>query len=835
MTLPVQVPQVEYAEDGVSTSFPVPFRYRDPAHVYAERVAADDTVTALVAGVDYSLSAGDTASGGTLTVTAAAAAGVTLVIWRKTPLKSDGDYETTGAFQAQSHEDLLDEAAMRDQDQQLQLDRAPKVPRGESIATLPALAQRKGSLLGAASAIAYAAYDADGNPTVDTPDNFAAAAAAEADRAQTEADRAQANAGYAEEFNQGTAYATRAAGEAATTEGQFFRVPIGTTPETYTRYQRTALGSVEAAPLATTAELGAPDGANRLGFNQGAPFIQSRKALDKLREVGASIADTGAKGDGATDDAAAVQEIVDHFNLRGGDYHLPPGVFKLGAPIMQGANKPQRIVGRGRRGVYPGVYDPDVPSDLAVLMPVHSGRAAIQFTGGFAENSIEMIGVALATLETGAMPQAAFGWDTAENFKRNYTFMHCSVHGFESAFDLYRTSGGLIEMGILKVMFSTINRNKWIARSLDETQWNGFNFSHNEAGQNGYLPGEGGIDVQAHNAVVFDNIMEGMRDPIRLRGGMSGAFVVGNYLEAVIGTAAVHLDGLRGDYTVTGNSFLAIDPGQLNHRVLRSNCGPGEVQGPDWWNGVHKSPLPLVGNSNARADNILNPNIGTSTDGLLRMDGFDRGETYQRRPELLTVARQRVTVAGRELAPWNGRAMPVAEYTTAGAGGISHSYAIAGSSGQFVVMSWLFRREPDAGVATDPYISMAVNGVAGNGGRDYIAYNFDEHWRQGEWCLITSAIRLTGAMTSLDLTLFPYGVNPAAGRKTRHLRPYVYTTDSPSKIIPYVDDFIARSVTATPNVPGFEQGDILINAAVAAAGQAEFVKLAGADSNWVYA
>lgn len=80
----------------------------------------------------------------------------------------------------------------------------------------------------------------------------------EADRSEAEADRAETNAAFAEEFG-GRAYASQAAGEAATTEGQFFRVPIGTTPETYTRYQRTAGGSVEAAPLATTADLASPE------------------------------------------------------------------------------------------------------------------------------------------------------------------------------------------------------------------------------------------------------------------------------------------------------------------------------------------------------------------------------------------------------------------------------------------------------------------------------------------------------------------------------------------------------------------------------------------------
>lgn len=85
------------------------------------------------------------------------------------------------------------------------------------------------------------------------------------------------SAAFAEEFS-GPAYATQAFGEAATTEGQFFRVWNGDTPRTYTRYQRTSGGSAEAAPLATTeyseatytkkSELAANDGAEGVGFKQ---------------------------------------------------------------------------------------------------------------------------------------------------------------------------------------------------------------------------------------------------------------------------------------------------------------------------------------------------------------------------------------------------------------------------------------------------------------------------------------------------------------------------------------------------------------------------------------
>lgn len=79
------------------------------------------------------------------------------------------------------------------------------------------------------------------------------------------ADRAETAAGFAEEFG-GPAYATQAAGQAATAVGQFFRVSNGDTPRTYTRYERTSGGSVVAAPLATTASLSASGGAALIGY-----------------------------------------------------------------------------------------------------------------------------------------------------------------------------------------------------------------------------------------------------------------------------------------------------------------------------------------------------------------------------------------------------------------------------------------------------------------------------------------------------------------------------------------------------------------------------------------
>lgn len=560
-------------------------------------------------------------------------------------------------------------------------------------------------------------------------------------------------------------------------------------------------------------------------------------AWTRQREAPTTVKEFGAVGDGVTDDTAAIQAAANYFATVGGEWRFPQGVYKTTAPIVINGSKPQRILACGKRGVYPGPFNPASPTDLAVIMPVHSARAAISFTGSkVGDGTIEMRGIALAANESGPVPVAGFGWDTAKEFFRDFCFIDCSVHGFTSAFDLYKTGGTNIEMGLLKVIRCNVNRNVWIARTLNETQWNGFSFKDNEAGQNGYLPNQGGIAVQAHDVEITGNVMEGMRDPVRLFGSMRGVVLHSNYWEAVVGRAAVHLENIRGTYEIGPNAFLAVDTGALAHPVLLTNCGAGRSAMPYRADGVHKTMPFIPGNAAAQADNVDNPMTGSETDGWLRCDSLDAGLQFAREPEFGTIARQRVTIAAREVNPINGTVMPVEQYTTAGTGSIGLTYALTGASGDWVVVSWLMKRQPDSGVATDPYISMNVNGNGAAGSRDYVVYNFSDWWRSGEWCVITAAVRLGTAMTSLSLSLFPFGTSTAAGRTARYLRPVVYTCDTPNKIIPYVDPFIAGSAPFSPTVGTWQQGDRILNSAPTAAGQGAYVCVAGGTpGSWLYA
>lgn len=81
-------------------------------------------------------------------------------------------------------------------------------------------------------------------------------------------------------------YASQAAGEAATTAGDIFRVPLGTDPQTFAWYRRTASGSEAVSSLATTAALAASGGSAMVGFLQSGTGAATRTVQAKLRDLG---------------------------------------------------------------------------------------------------------------------------------------------------------------------------------------------------------------------------------------------------------------------------------------------------------------------------------------------------------------------------------------------------------------------------------------------------------------------------------------------------------------------------------------------------------------------
>lgn len=147
MTVAVQVPEISYAENGVTVSFPVPFRYDDPGDLRALRRLANGTIVDLINGVDFTATPGPTNAGGALTVVSAAPAGVKLTIWRETERSQETEYIESGPFTAASHQKAMDKAMLVAQEQDRELDRSLKVPPGLQAPEVNPLGLSEGDLL----------------------------------------------------------------------------------------------------------------------------------------------------------------------------------------------------------------------------------------------------------------------------------------------------------------------------------------------------------------------------------------------------------------------------------------------------------------------------------------------------------------------------------------------------------------------------------------------------------------------------------------------------------------------------------------------------------------
>lgn len=126
-------------------------------------------------------------------------------------------------------------------------------------------------------------------------------------------------------------FTTRAAGEAASTVDQAFATDDGAGNVIY--YRRTAGGSVEIGRAVTPASLARDDGADHIGYRRnaaGAVPLTVAATLTLLPLTGQMF---GAVGDGAADDTAAIQAMVDYAKANGRDIRMTPGIHRISDSI----------------------------------------------------------------------------------------------------------------------------------------------------------------------------------------------------------------------------------------------------------------------------------------------------------------------------------------------------------------------------------------------------------------------------------------------------------------------------------------------------------------------
>lgn len=515
----------------------------------------------------------------------------------------------------------------------------------------------------------------------------------------------------------------------------------------------------------------------------------------------------------ATDDTAAWNAALAHLvTIGGGTLILPPGGSKVTDEIDIPTSVPIRIVGTGSRGLYPGAFVAGVPVPSTVV-PVHNGRSTFRFVAAAdGDGSFCAEDFSIATLETGTYPDSGFGWDTASDFLYSFTFTRMGVYGFKNpgvgeAFVTYHNSGDEFAVGAVLIQDCFIHRNNWICRSLNSTQFNGFKFLNNKAGQNGAGTGTGGLDIAGHNVDISDNILEGQRDAVRVAGSYQSVTVRGNYFESNTGSYCILLSTVLS-FTVGPNNYRNIT---ADHKVWLNSTGFGTCVDSYWATDTHKMGRPFIGtnaqntiNDAIDTDTAATPNYGYAMANIpAALDVFDK-------PDFIGSLANRTSSNAREVNPLTGEAVPFQEYTTTGTGIVTMTQAITCAAGDWVVATIVFKRTPDGLAAgPNPLITMNVNNTSAAGTRSNTFAVWERYWQDGEWCMLTAAIKPAVAMTSLGVYFYPHGLNPTAGRVSRFLAPHCYTVTDINKVKPWINRFVMESVTAAPASGTWVVGDLL--------------------------
>ncbi|MCO1722987.1 hypothetical protein FA461_31685, partial [Pseudomonas aeruginosa] len=130
MTVPTDTSVVEYEGNGVTTAFPVPFKFPANGDLVVTKVY-NDVSTVLVLGTDYTVVGAGAQSGGAVIATSAPEDGAIINISRELDAVQETDLRNQGRYFAETHESVFDYLTMLIQQCFSGLSRALKRPVGK--------------------------------------------------------------------------------------------------------------------------------------------------------------------------------------------------------------------------------------------------------------------------------------------------------------------------------------------------------------------------------------------------------------------------------------------------------------------------------------------------------------------------------------------------------------------------------------------------------------------------------------------------------------------------------------------------------------------------------
>lgn len=336
MTILTSTSREILAGNGVADAFPFTFPILVSSDMLVTLVDEDGTQTVQTENVDYTVSGAGDESGGTVTFTTPPGPGVTVLLQRNVPFTQPTDYKNQGSFYPRTHERSFDRLTMQVQQLKERIDAALTLPPQVTGVSTQLPTPEASDLIGwdslglgltnippsqVASVAAFADWQTqsflcNGTQTIFPLTGFVPSAAA----ALVVLDGVVQVLGDDYGFTN-FGGVSRLQMFVAPSNGQVLSVRWGTTIPVLP----TAVGIDYTAPLAGAVTRSV---AARLG--------------DRF-----SVRDFGATGDGATDDAAAINLAISAtFAVGGGTVYFPKGVYLIQSAVLMKAGV--RLLGEDR-------------------------------------------------------------------------------------------------------------------------------------------------------------------------------------------------------------------------------------------------------------------------------------------------------------------------------------------------------------------------------------------------------------------------------------------------------------------------------------------------------
>jgi hypothetical protein len=364
MSVSSSTSRVQYTLSTTTQTLAVPFYFLASSHLKVLKSVVGSAPTVLTLGTHYTVAGAGVEAGGSITLTGTGVAVADKITIKRSVPKTQGiDYITNDRFPAKTHEEGLDKLTMQVQELGEQADRGLRLPEDEAGGehmTLPAAADRAGKGL---------EFDEDGNLVVTEAASASAAAALASKNAAAASEVASASsaaaaASYQPKIEVATVAALKALATASFSNGDVAKA------RGYGATNDGGDGDYVWTPTSAAAD------------NAGTVIAPNAGTGRWLRLCGLAVSVRwfGARGDGVTDDSAAIAAALVVAQAVGGSVHVPSGTYLV---TRQGTFP---VVGYPA-GTIPYVFRITAPvriygdgtAQTKFLVPMHTGSNANLF------------------------------------------------------------------------------------------------------------------------------------------------------------------------------------------------------------------------------------------------------------------------------------------------------------------------------------------------------------------------------------------------------------------------------------------------------------------------